>query len=70
MNINGKEVKAIRPMTKDEIKEYSNVSEWMTIGNTIWCIELIDGSILLPRQNCINCMLHQDCLFSLIPYMP
>jgi len=68
MNINGKEVKLVRPMTVSEKSEYFNDSKYL--DENIFCIELEDSVVLLPKGNCVNCMEHKECLFSLIQLIP
>ena len=68
MTINGKEIKSIRPMTEKEKKEYIN--DVNLTDSIIFCIEFIDGNILLPKDKCINCMLEDKCLFTLVSKMP
>lgn len=68
MLINNKEVKSIRPMTNEEKEEYTRNRSY--INATIWCIEFLDGTLLLPKRNCITCMEREDCLFSLANKMP
>jgi hypothetical protein len=64
MEINGRKIKAIRPMTKDELDEYTRNRSSMFNKNPIFCIEFEDSTILLPHGNCLNCMQNNNCLFS------
>lgn len=70
MTINDKEVKSIRPMTDKEIDDYQRNREFITSDKTIFCIEFIDGSLLLPKNDCLSCMLNEQCLFSVMQKMP
>jgi len=63
MYINGREIKSIRPMTEKEKKEYAY--DMNLTNSVIFCIEFIDGNILLPKDKCINCMQENKCLFTL-----
>lgn len=66
MNINGKEVKSIRPMTEQEKEEYIGKDNYFPYGNTLFCIELTDNSIIYPKFACVKCMSSESCLFNLI----
>jgi hypothetical protein len=66
MEINNKSVKAIRPMTEEEKKKYIGKDNYFPYGNTLFCIELIDDSIIYPTFGCIKCMSVEKCLFNLI----
>jgi hypothetical protein len=70
MIINGKEVKSIRPMTEDEVIEYTRNRDPLLSGKSIFCIEFVDNSILLPKFDCVKCMTNDQCLFSLISEIP
>jgi hypothetical protein len=70
MNINGKEVKSIRPMTDKELEEYTRNRYFQSINKPIFCIEFINGSLLLPKNDCLTCMVNSNCLFSLVEKMP
>ena len=68
MYINGKEIRSIRPMTKDEKTEYfnnNNIPE-----KNVFCIEFTDNSILYPKFECCKCMQNDKCLFTLATKMP
>lgn len=67
MEINSKEVKAIRPMTEEEKDKYIGCDNYFHYGNSIFCIELDDGSIVFPTFTCIKCMSNEKCLINLIP---
>jgi hypothetical protein len=68
MTINGKEIKTIRPMTKIEIFDYLN--GLYSTNSPIFCIEFIDGTVLSPKGECINCMSNNKCLFTLAYQIP
>jgi len=64
MEINNKLVKAIRPMTEEEKKEYLWNDNYFTNCNTIFCVEFDDGSVQFPIFDCCKTMEHQKCLLN------
>ena len=70
MNINGKEVKLIRPMTKQEKDELFTPDPIATFTGDLFCIELVDNSIIYPTFDCCECMIDCKCLFNIINKMP
>lgn len=70
MEIDGKEVKAIRPMTYDEYMSWvGDEFYYGGGGKNIFVIDFVDGTTLLPKSNCISCMRREECLFSLVKYI-
>ena len=65
MEINGKKIKSIRPMTDKEIEEYTRNRNAISSDKPIFCIEFEDGTILSPKIECVNCMQLDKCLFTL-----
>ena len=64
MDINDIEVINIRPMTDDEKSEYfEGIKEYMDV--VIFCVELTNGMILYPKDDCIKSMLKSNCLLNL-----
>ena len=66
MEVNGKIVKSIRPMTENEKAEYLGKDNYFPYGNTLFCIELTDNSIIYPTFGCVQCMSSEKCLFNLV----
>jgi len=70
MEINNRKIKAIRPMTDKELEEYTRNRYIILNDKPIFCIEFEDGTILLPKELCINCMQLDKCLFTLANRLP
>ena len=66
MEVNGKEVKSIRPMTEEEKDKYIGNDNYFHFGNSLFCIELADNSIIYPTFACIQCMSAENCLINKI----
>jgi len=69
MEINGVEVRSIRPMTENEKEKYIGKDNYFPYGNTLFCVELTDNSIIYPNDKCINLMSCEKCLIHLIKYL-
>lgn len=70
MQINGKEVRLIRPMTQQEKHEIFLPDPLSTYSGDLFCIELVDNSIIYPTFDCCECMVDSRCLIQLINKMP
>jgi hypothetical protein len=70
MEVNGVEVRHIRPMTEYEKDKYLGKDNYFPYGNTLFCIELVDNSIIYPTFGCIQCMSKEKCLFNYIDHIP
>ena len=65
MNVHDIRIKAIRPLTDEELKDTDLIEPGETYNQDILCVEFIDGTILYPLKECVTCMLNSKCMFLL-----